>query len=785
MDINNTRYFLFKEPNELAHRSAFFEWDPDHKGLSLIQEQDLRLPATAPGAAITAWQNANPLVIDRYGQVGRLHSNKTKIEYSTGNEFRTLKDGELNELVAPVGQFLDLSAGGDGRIVAPYSDGSVHGVLMFHLGRRWRTDLILTAPVIRAIVDRSNRIWCVTSSKLMLLEGEPLPLPYTVQAEEFEPKNVNPHPLRMVWSKSLPSSFNPLSMCTDDEQIYILMHNTSNEQTIVSRPLSRSQSHDFTTHGLGTLIPFAVDIGIADKGRIAALCPQEAGDTEFVNRDCPVLSIKEVSASDSIRLIHERYPMLSQKSPRFVSSLDKKLRYQAEVEADVPIQRSRPRRLYPLNQPRFKTDGLVTLDRRLDSGVPGLTWHRLYIEANIPVGCNLAVFVKAYDDPSERGSHPFIEQQKPLWIPLDSEIPFAANSAPSVQDRSGLFEILLQRETGNVRRINGRYLNIRLRMQSDGRHSPCVHSMRVYTPRLSYQEAYLPEHFHQQEELRISASASEPSPANGADVRERLLAAMESILTPLEGLIAEAGTLIHPASTPQEHLPWVAEAFGVSLPEHWPQIRHRRLIQNSGVMQRWNGTLGAACLAVDIATDGDVQAGRIVIIENFRLRRTMATILGINFDDRDHPLTLGTGMSGNSIVGDSLILADTSIRTFLSLFAPELAEQNSDDAEAVNEFFGRYAHQVSVLVHGTARTKRTLIEETLKENMPAHLQWRMIETEHPFVLGNSPLLATDTFLEAKIPPRRAKLDETYLGKEGVLTNPVAFSPQSINAQSAK
>jgi hypothetical protein len=218
--------------------------------------------------------------------------------------------------------------------------------------------------------------------------------------------------------------------------------------------------------------------------------------------------------------------------------------------------------------------------------------------------------------------------------------------------------------------------------------------------------------------------------------------------------------------------------FGQAPPDHWPASRRRSLISHTGALQRWRGTLIGLQLALDIATDGAVGRGQVVMVENFRLRRTMSTILGINMDDADHPLTLGTGMSGNSIVGDSLILSEKDAREFLSLFSPELASEA--EQQIVQEFFDRYSNQVTVLLHGEARRHKTIVQETLNEQMPAHLQWKIFETDHPFVLGLSPLLAVDTYLDREPPARAVTLNDTYLGKEGVLQNAVAFSPQDVS-----
>lgn len=293
----------------------------------------------------------------------------------------------------------------------------------------------------------------------------------------------------------------------------------------------------------------------------------------------------------------------------------------------------------------------------------------------------------------------------------------------------------------------------------------------------------MPEHFRQE---LIADPELDHLPANGADVRERMLAAFEGALTPIETQVAGSEQLLNPGQSPSQHLPWLAELFGQQLPQSWPIHRQRRWLAATGDLQRCRGTLAGIQLAVDIATDGAVKRGEVVIVENYRLRRTMATVLGLNMDDSQHPLTLGTGASGNSIVGESLILSDgnmenKSAREFLALFAPELA--NGEDAEIVEDFFDQYAHKVTILLHGRAKHLRSAVEEMLAQQMPAHMDWQLVATDHPFVLGLSPLLSVDTYLETKPSARRVRLDDTYLGAEGVLTNVAALSPQDINARS--
>lgn len=778
MDANNSQYFLLRDPADFHNRATRFAWHTRERALTLAQAQTLRLPAVPPADALAAWRAAEPLVLDAFGQIARIADDGLSIQVNAGRGYQALRDGELATVTPPAGHFTDLAVGGDGLLAAAWDDGAGgHGTLVFHLARRWHRQLPLPEPVVRAIVDDDDQIWAVTDAALYLVAGGPLPQPFRSPPAEFGPESANPTPLRVLQRQPLPPESRPLALAVDEEQLYLLAHDGSGGQVIVTRPRVNDPEVTLRSHALAEDVPFVVDLAVLEPGRLAALAPREPGDDAFRNRDCPVLSLDWDPDTGLGRagLVHVRHPMLSQAQPRFATCADGRVRYQAAAEPRLPHFAPRPRELHALRQPRYPRAAQVTFLEDLDSGRPGTIWHRLYLEGCIPPGCRVRVLAKAYEDPDRHGETPYLEQPPLQWNPAASELPFHTGLVDHRAGESGLFELLLQRPGGRVRRLTGRHLRLRLIVEGDGRRTPAVHAIRVYHPRFSYQEAYLPELFRQE-----ATVDNRPGPANGADVRERLLAAFEGVLTPLEGTVAGTERLVDPDATPAAHLPWLAEVLGRSLPAHWPEQRRRRLLRESGRLQRYRGTLAGVQLALDIATDGAVARGQAVIVENFRLRRTMATILGLDMDDADHPLTLGTGMSGNSIVGDSLILSEEHAREFLALFSPELAR--SDERAAVEAFFERYAHRVTVLLHGDARRYRDTVDSVLDEELPAHLQPAVFETDHPFVLGLAPLLAVDTFLEIRPDPRRAVLGDTYLGFEGLLRNPAALSPEDANAR---
>lgn len=796
MDVNNTPYFLLRGAAELDVAATRLQWHGERQALTLAQNQSLRLPASDATNALAQWNTSTPMAVDRFYQVARLSTDASRVEFNSGRGWLSLKDGELQEVAVPAAALAatppatlrDLSLNGEGRLAIPFSnDTDTHGLLLFHLGKRWQTHCTLPQAPRRAWIDADHRVWCVSADQLMLCSGEPLPLPYAPKPARFEPETINPRELTCRWQQPLPAGWEALAICGDRAQLYILLQDNNGAQQLLSRSLSEVQERPFTVYGMPPEAPFAVDLACltprqSGHGRLAALAPPQPGDSDFRQRDCPVLSLHPDADSDPdqptgrARLVYERHPMLSLAVARFASSSDGQLRYQAEQDPDYPDFDPRPRELHGLRQPRYHLQANALLQEVLDSGAPNTIWHRVYLDACIPPGCTITLSARVYNAPEQRGSAELIDQPAPVWNPLPTELGFQQPLSGHEAGQRGLFELLLQRPEGAVRRLSGRYLQLQVHFTGNGRTTPALHAIRVYHPRFSYQEAYLPELYRQEESFDPAHPAG---PANGADTRERLLACFEGMLTPIEGRIAASDELVHPDAAPAANLAWLAQSIGVTLPTHWPEARQRRLLRHATLIQQYKGTLPGVNLALDIATDGGVQRGEVVLVENFRLRRTLATILGRNMDDAEHPLTLGTGMSGNSIIGDSLILSDMNAREFLALFAPELASE--DEATAVRAFFDQYAHKLSVLLHGRARGQKGTVTATLTEQLPAHLQWQIIETEQPFILGTSPLLTLDTYLERQPAPEPVILNETLIGQEGLLRNPAAFSPRDINA----
>ncbi|AEG00827.1 phage tail protein [Methylomonas methanica] len=793
MDSNRTSFLVLKAAGDFVSRSLKFVWDGQQQAFRLEQQQAHFFPEITPEQALLAWQNAPARIIDNFGQIGAISADgkrfQVKADWQSSHwlDVRASNDNPdaqsidqltLAPLVAPdFSQFTDLALGG-GSLAALAASGAENVLIVMDLQRRWQQRCELDFVPQRLCVDSRRRVWLAGSyadgggnprSAIAMAQGEPLPQAYHPPALAFYPQTANPHALQQQWRQDVEFYDGLLAMCVDQDFLYLLVYRQTAagyRQHLLMRALSDAAAQPIQDVMLPEDLPFAVDCAVVAPDRLALLAPKPASNTERQQWDCPVVTLDKQQGT--ARLSGERYRMLSLQSPRFMVGLDGKTRYQSEQG---------PMQLLPLPQARFPRNGVCILDKALDAGSPDLLWHRLYLEACIPAGCALQVYARAYDDPDGKSQADWQLQPEPLWLPLASELPFYAGWKTPQQPYQGLYQILLQRQSGACRELRGRFLQLKLQMSGDGRHTPAIHAIRAYVPRFSWQQQYLPRHFHQLER----PVAGDRRPANSADFRERLLAALEGQLTPIEDRVAAGEMLADPQSAPAPQLQTLAGLLGVELPEHWPRQRQRDWLSFSGQLQRQRGTMAGLCLALDIATDGGVSRGQVIPVEHFRLRRTLATILGLDLSDEQHPLTLGTGQSGNSIVGDSLILSADNAREFLALLAPELIKDNADDQRIVAEFFDRYSHRLTVILHGPAGEQQAGVRRILQQQLPAHLQWAVKTSDYSFIPGLSPLLQIDSYLQRTPAWRKLILDRIHLGRDSLLQNAIALAPELATA----
>ena len=274
--------------------------------------------------------------------------------------------------------------------------------------------------------------------------------------------------------------------------------------------------------------------------------------------------------------------------------------------------------------------------------------------------------------------------------------------------------------------------------------------------------------------------------ATPADFLERLLASFEGVLTPIEDRIAQAHRLTDPASVPDDSLEWLAGWVGVAFDPALPAGRRRDWLAAAPELARHHGTRRGLVQALDLATDGGVRGGEIVVIEDFRLRRTLATLIGVDLNVEDDPLLPGLIVSGNSVVGDTLFVGDSepAVRAeLLALFRDEVTSAAED--AAVLAFDARLAHRATVLVHQSVSPQDLgLIRRIVALESPAHAEVRVVAASQPFLVGAASLVGVDSYLAAKRPRRPVSVQRSVLGGGDFLIAPASLDPRTAGASPA-
>jgi phage tail-like protein len=240
----------------------------------------------------------------------------------------------------------------------------------------------------------------------------------------------------------------------------------------------------------------------------------------------------------------------------------------------------------------------------------------------------------------------------------------------------------------------------------------------------------------------------------------------------MEHELAMVHRLANPATIPAEGLDWLAAWLGLTPDAALGEAAVRRLIGSAARLAPWRGTLRGLQGALDIASDGAVTAGRIVVVEHFRMQRTFATILGADYSDQFDSLTRGSGLSGNSLLGPAFFLGAEDEKRLFALFRPEVLRHDltspAERAEALRQMqtlTEDAAHRVTVLVHDeTDPDRRALLSRVIARETPAHVVATLHLAPGSLLLGLQALLGVETWLGPQPEPQPVILGETRIGQ---------------------
>jgi len=454
--------------------------------------------------------------------------------------------------------------------------------------------------------------------------------------------------------------------------------------------------------------------------------------------------------------------------------------------------------LLPLSLNSFAGSG--TTDpakvRTIDSGSTQTAWHRVFVEAVIPPRCVVIVWLAAANKPADLtgpaaewfphvlgsvdpATAARLPAQTPclVWKSIASEVPFAKPmlGEEPAQDRQGLFMALVQRTGKAVRNLRGRFLGVSVQLNGDRRNTPEIAALRVYASRFSYVEHYLPEIY---KENTFGPEADANSDSTRRDFFERFVDIFESQLTQIEDRVANAYLVTRPESAPDDSLDWLGGWIGVP-PDSYPPDRRRVHLMETSNLCRERGTIAGIRRAMNVATNGLCDRGAVILVEDFRLRHTFATILGANLAIQDDPLLPGYSASSNSFVGDTFFLGDPHRKEFLSLFANDLL--TASEEQSVEQFFDRLAYRMTVFIHDNVEAiDSNLVQRIIESEKPAHVAATVRRATQPFMVGLASLVGVNSYLAPEPPRQSVRVGQSQIGRYDLVMHLPSLDPRMEN-----
>lgn len=264
--------------------------------------------------------------------------------------------------------------------------------------------------------------------------------------------------------------------------------------------------------------------------------------------------------------------------------------------------------LMAARRPRYLPEATL-LTPVLDGRTPDCVWHRMFLDASLPAGATVRVRTRAANTREELETASFSAEPELHQRPEGSELPFAPKTPGCAK---GTYELLFQR-------AQGRYAQLELTLSGAGSATPRLHALRVWYPRFSYVEQYLPGVYRQDKD------------ASG--FLERFLANTEGFFTTIEDRIAAVQVLFDPRSAPAEAQDWLASWFGVALDPAWDEDRRRLFLRHALDFFQWRGTARGLRMALRLALDEcpdesiftedeDPTRSTVRIVEKFRGARS-------------------------------------------------------------------------------------------------------------------------------------------------------------------
>jgi phage tail-like protein len=228
--------------------------------------------------------------------------------------------------------------------------------------------------------------------------------------------------------------------------------------------------------------------------------------------------------------------------------------------------------IVPPQPPHRQTQGQL-ITQALDSGIPRCVWHRVSLDASIPVGTTLSMAVASTEDPKAASQGD--PSRDAAWKNFPADAPHYSDWTSSP---AGSVDFLINQPAG-------RYLFFRLRLTGNGTATPTVRRVRIDFPRTGSIDR-LPDVYRETPKAE--------------DFTQRFLALFDSSIADLDAVIQRYPALLDPSGVPSQLLAWLAGFFDIGLDATWSDEQRRNILAAAPQLYQLRGTVAGLQLAVQL-----------------------------------------------------------------------------------------------------------------------------------------------------------------------------------------
>jgi len=403
-----------------------------------------------------------------------------------------------------------------------------------------------------------------------------------------------------------------------------------------------------------------------------------------------------------------------------------------------------------------------------DSMIFACVWHRVFVDACLPVGTAITLEAKTTDDlpplPILRPPRPPADISAPLvpvaaddpWKPLLSLQADEPGWWPvGVLDARGALADIVdpperivrpsedplgpQRSTsvapwpqvtleGLIKVPPGRYLALRITLTGTARTSPAVLAVRA-----TYQRPSLLEHL----------PAFWRADPVAADATDRALALFEGWVTETDARITALRELADPRLVSPEALDWLASYVALTFDQRIDEAVRRQLLSEIVALYQQRGTVPGLTRLLSILARAPV-----ILVEDFRLRRQAGVFLdddaaiigpGLQLGDSES-MSVAEDPADVALEADyaALMLRRELVRAAGGTPCPPADPPDPIETDPLARFVRRFAHRFTVVLPcRRTDTLEAVIQDAVEANKPAHTLHTLCWLDAGFQLGRA------------------------------------------------